>query len=203
MKTNQNVETDSSPVNVGQRLRELRTEKGISIRRLASTSGLNVNTLSLIENGKTSPSVSTLQQIAAAMQIPITAFFASVLPPQKVVYQLADERKLVSFSHGTLADLATNFTRPALAPFMVTLQVGSDSGSSPIVHTGVEFVYCLEGEIEYSVNGETFVLHAGDSLVFEAHLPHRWRNPGHIPARSLLLICSADERENPDRFHFS
>ena len=60
-------------VDVGQRLRVLRTEHGHSLRRLADLSGLNVNTLSLIENGRTSPSVSTLQQLARALQVPISS----------------------------------------------------------------------------------------------------------------------------------
>jgi DNA-binding XRE family transcriptional regulator len=58
-------------VNVGRGLRTLRTGRGLSIRALAEKSGLNVNTLSLIENGKTSPSVHTLQQLAQALEMPI------------------------------------------------------------------------------------------------------------------------------------
>ena len=60
---------------VAKRLRELRTQRGYSLRALADRSGLNINTLSLIENGKTSASVSTLQQLARALAVPITAFF--------------------------------------------------------------------------------------------------------------------------------
>lgn len=60
---------------LGNRLRELRRQQGLSLRALAEKSGLSANTLSLIENGKTSPSVATLQQIALALNIPITAFF--------------------------------------------------------------------------------------------------------------------------------
>ena len=69
-----------SSVDVGARLRTLRTEHGLSLRALAELSQLNVNTLSLIENGKTSPSVSTSQQLAMGLQVLITAFFASDAP---------------------------------------------------------------------------------------------------------------------------
>jgi quercetin dioxygenase-like cupin family protein len=71
------------------------------------------------------------------------------------------------------------------------------------VHTGVELVYCLEGCLEYEVDGQLHQLNPGDSLVFEAHLPHRWRNAGETPSRSLLLLCPADERDRPDERHFS
>ena len=58
----------NNPIDVGSRLRMLRAGASLSIRALAEMSGLNVNTLSLIENGKTSPSVSTLQQLAGALE---------------------------------------------------------------------------------------------------------------------------------------
>jgi transcriptional regulator with XRE-family HTH domain len=93
-------------IDVGHQLRELRTGRGLSIRTLAEVSGLNVNTLSLIENGKTSPSVSTLQQLAMALGVPITAFFEAEAPQKRIVYQKAGQRRRAAFSHGTLEDLA-------------------------------------------------------------------------------------------------
>jgi len=66
----------------------------------------------------------------------------------------------------------------------------------------VEFVYCLEGRISYEVDGEAFTLDPGDSLLFEAHLPHSWRNAENSPSRSLLILCPSDERDHPDERHF-
>lgn len=66
-------------IDVGRNLRDLRAERELSIRSLAELSGLNVNTLSMIENGKSSPSVSTLQQLASALTVPITDFFETAL----------------------------------------------------------------------------------------------------------------------------
>jgi len=192
-----------SEVNVGRRLRELRSERGLSIRALAEQSGLNVNTLSFIENGKTSPSVSTLQQVAAALELPINAFFVSPTPPQSIVYQKASDRQPAIFAHGTLADMGMGFSSHGLEPFVVNLEPQADSGDTPIVHTGLEFVYCLEGCIGYEVDGQAYTLNPGDSLLFEAHLPHRWRNAGNTPSRSLLLLCPTDERDHPDERHFT
>ncbi len=190
-------------VNVGQRLRELRTESGLSIRALAAQSGLNVNTLSSIENSKTSPSVSTLQQVAAALKVPINAFFEVKTVPQSVIHQKATSRQSAAFAHGTLSDLGAGFARSGLEPFVVTLEPNASSGDTPIVHTGLEFVYCLEGSISYKVQEETYNLDPGDSLVFEAHLPHHWFNAGNSPSRSLLILCPSDERDRPDVRHFS
>jgi len=202
MKNKTLLSQPSTDVNVGRRLRELRIERGFSIRALAEQSGLNVNTLSLIENGKTSPSVSTLQQVAAALELPINAFFESQTPLQEIVYQKADNRQAAAFTHGTLADLGTGFARPGLEPFVVTLEPQADSGDTPIVHTGLEFVFCLDGCIGYEVEGQAFTLEPGDSLLFEARLPHRWRNAGETSSRSLLMLCPADEHDHPDERHF-
>ena len=203
MKNNLQQSPPPNGIDVGRRLREIRTERGLSIRGLAERSGLNVNTLSLIENGKTSPSVSTLQQVAAALDAPMTAFFESETPQQMIVFQKGGERKSIGFAHGRLADLGRGFTRPELGPFLVTLEPKADSGKAPIVHTGTELVFCLEGQIRYEVENEHFILEPGDSLLFEARLPHRWFNPLEIPSRSLLLLCPADERDHPDESHFS
>jgi transcriptional regulator with XRE-family HTH domain len=190
-------------VNVGRRLRELRLERGLSLRHLAELSGLNVNTLSFIENGKTSPSVSTLQQAAAALDAPITAFFETETPYQSIVYQKAGDRQAAVFAYGTLADLGAGFIRPGIASFVVSLEPQAGSGDTPIVHTGLEFVYCLEGLLGYEVEGQKFSLHPGDSLLFEAHLPHRWWNAGQSASRSLLLLCQAGQGDKPDERHFA
>lgn len=203
MRNNAPPGQPSNEVDVGSRLRELRAEHGLSIRALAEQSGLNVNTLSLIENGKTSPSVSTLQQVAAALDVPIAAFFEMKKPPQMIVYQQTGERPTAAFAYGTLADLGAGFSSQGIEPFLVILEPKAHSGKAPIVHTGVELVYCLEGRLEYEVDEQVFSLGAGDSLIFEAHLPHHWRNAGESPSRSLLVLCPADERDRPDERHFT
>jgi quercetin dioxygenase-like cupin family protein len=50
--------------------------------------------------------------------------------------------------------------------------------------------------------GKHYSLDAGDSLIFEAHLPHRWFNDGYLPSRSLLILCPSDDRDHPDERHF-
>lgn len=197
------AESHEEDIDVGGKLRELRTSNGLSMRSLAELSGLNVNTLSLIENGKTSPSVSTLQQLAAALRVPIAAFFESEAAHQSVVFQKAGKRRRGAFTHGTLEDLGSGLTLQGGQPLLVSLQPGADSGETPIVHTGIEFVFCLEGHLRYSIDGEIYQLEAGDSLVFEAHLPHRWGNPTRETTRSLLVICPADENDRPAERHFS
>jgi transcriptional regulator with XRE-family HTH domain len=190
-------------INVGKSLRKLRDERNLTIRALASQSGLAVNTLSLIENGKTSPSVSTLQQLAGAMDIPITAFFEAERPEQKVIHLSAQSRQRASFESGFMEDLGAGVRQRRIEPFVVTLEPHASSGDLPIVHTGHEFVFCLEGRLTYEIEGQEYILEAGDSLLFEAHLPHRWMNMDYSPSRSLLVLCPSDERDRPVERHFN
>jgi transcriptional regulator with XRE-family HTH domain len=183
-------------INVGRRLRTLRTEQKLSIRSLAGKSDLNFNTLSLIENGKTSPSVSTLQRLAQALSVPITAFFELEETPKTIIFQKSGQRPRANFEHGLLEDLGAGLTLQGGQPLLVTLQPGADSGPDPIVHTGHEFVFCLQGLLQYTIDGQDFLLENGDSLVFEAYLPHRWCNPSDQPVRSLLILCPADENDH-------
>ncbi len=199
------IRTPDRPVavDVGQRLRELRTGRGLSIRALAELSQLNVNTLSLIENNKTSPSVSTLQQLAAALEVPITAFFESDRPKTSLAHLTADQRPRVALTHGALEDLSAGLTSRAVQPFVLTLEPHADSGLQSIVHTGLEFVYCLQGQVTYQVEDRAFSLGVGDSLLFESHLPHRWQNVSDAAAQVLLVLCPADERDRPTERHFA
>lgn len=192
----------ASEISVGRRLRELRLEHEISIRALAEKSGLNANTLSLIENSKTSPSVSTLQQLASALGVPITAFFETDAPKNNIAFHKAGQRLAVAFAHGVMEDLGAGLSSRGAEPFIVTLEPNADSGPDPIVHTGREFVYCLEGRLAYTIGEQTFLLEPGDSLLFEAFLPHRWQNAGSTPSRSLLALCPADEHDHPTEHHF-
>jgi len=190
-------------VDVGSRLRVLRTEQGLSLRLLAERSGLNVNTLSLIENGRTSPSVSTLQQLARALSVPIAAFFETDDAVQNIVFQKDGQRPRAAFAHGTAEDLGAGMMMQGGQPLLVTLRPGTDSGAARIVHTGHEFVYCLEGQMTYTIADRCYTLEAGDSLIFEAHLPHRWGNAGPALTRSLLILCPNDQNDDPAEQHFA
>jgi transcriptional regulator with XRE-family HTH domain/predicted Fe-Mo cluster-binding NifX family protein len=202
--TSQNPDPELQPeVLVGRKLRELRGRKGLSLRGLANLSGLNVNTLSLIENGKSSPSVSTLQQLALALEVPIGTFFESEPVEKRVVFTPADQRPLATFGRTQMQNLGRDLAGSAVQPFAVTLKPGTGSGDRLIVHTGHEFVYCLSGSIRYQIEQDEYFLKAGDSLVFEAHLPHCWQNNGGDTAEILLVLYPSDEREEPGGRHFS
>ena len=188
---------------VGRKLRDLRNKQGLSLRALADRSGLNVNTLSLVENGKSSPSVSTLQQLALALEMPIASFFESEPVEKRVVFTPKDERPLATFGKTQMQNLGKDLVGNIVQPFVVDLEPGGGSGEQEIVHTGYEFVYCLNGSIRYKIGQDEYILKSGDSLLFEAHLPHCWENNGCDAAQILLILYPTDEREEPGGRHFS
>jgi len=195
-------EVSSEEASVGKCLREIRIQRGLSMRVLAELSGLNVNTLSLIENGHSSPSVSTLQQLAQSLQVSMTDFFQTNQGSKNLVYQKQGKRPHVPFEHGTMEDLAAGMPRFGAEPIIVTFKPNANSGKRSIVHTGREIVYCLEGHILYTVEGEKFLLEQGDSLIFEAYMPHQCENIDATPSRALLVLCPMDERDRPRERHF-
>ena len=199
----QGTEHTTTEMMVGQRLRKLRVSKGLSLRSLADLSGLNINTLSLVENAKTSTSVGTLQQLAAALSVPLSAFFVEETIEKQVVFTPAHPQPTTAFNHTQLVYLAQNLSRKTIQPYLVTLKAGMGSGNNMIVHTGHEFVYCIEGQAQFTIDNEVYPLKTGDSLIFEAHLPHTWENNQPALARLLMILAPADAAEEAGSRHVS
>ena len=148
------VDTDQEQagltIDVGGRLRELRQERGMSIRGVAHASGLSTNAISMIERAKTSPSVSTLYKIAEALEVPITAFFRIEPERKPVVLCRASERSKVAFDLGLWEGLGGKFLTGLVEPFMLSSDPGASSGSYSMLHSGHEFVLCQAGQLEYA-----------------------------------------------------
>ena len=197
------VGKEAISVDVGQRLRALREERGVSMRSLARRSGLSANALSMIERNLTSPSVSTLNKLAAAMEVPITAFFRQEPDRSNSVFRTASERTRVPFMRGIWEGLGGEYFTGRVEAFLLTLENGGSSGPNGMLHTGHEFVFCLRGTLDYDIEGQHYLLEAGDSLIFAAQLNHRWRNPGSTVVNAIILISGFDESERPGEFHLA
>lgn len=182
---------------VGQQLRKMRKAQRLSIRALAEISGLSVNTLSLIENAKTSPSVSTLHQLAESLDVPITAFFEYERSKRTIVYQKAGARQQLIFSQGRVEKLSEGMPLMGSEPFITKLEPGANSGITPVEFPGREFIYCLEGHITYTIEGESYPLAPGDSLIFDAYTPHTWRNTAPTSSSALLVVCPEESLDDP------
>jgi len=194
---------EAESIDVGQRLRVLREERGISMRALARRSGLSANALSMIERGLTSPSVSTLNKLATALEVPITAFFRQEPAREQIVFRKASERTRVPFLRGLLEGLGGESFVGRVEAFLLTLESGGSSGPHGMIHTGHELVFCLRGTLEYEVDDQRFLLEPGDNLIFMAQLVHRWRNPGNSVTNAIVVITAFEDSERPGEFHLA
>ncbi len=192
---------DSLTMDVGVRLKQLRSERGKSLRALARSSGLSTNGLSMIERGRTSPSVSTLYKLADALSVPITAFFRNEPDRQDIVFRKSKERRSVAIPKGVWEGLGGESFTGRVEAFMITLEKDANSGMDGMIHTGAELVLCLEGELIYYVEEHKFLLEAGDSLIFAAQLKHHWTNAGESTAKAVIIISGFETGERPSEFH--
>jgi transcriptional regulator with XRE-family HTH domain len=185
---------------LGARLRMLRKERHLTQRDLANRAGISVNAVSLIERNEISPSVSTLQSLAGALNVKISYFFADE-EQTSVIHVKSAARPLLQSGGVTIGGLGSQLSGQQFEPFLMTLQPDAGSGE-PVVHLGHEFVYCLQGQITYEIGKDVYLLDQGDTLLFEARFAHRWHNPTQEVAQMLLILEAPDEFHRPARQHF-
>jgi len=188
---------------LGEKLRQLRSERNISQRDLARLASLSPNSISLIERDETSPSVSTLQSLAAALNIRMSYFFEEEAP-SSVLHIKSGSRPKIESEGAIIEGMGQTLPFQELEPFLMTLEPKAGSGGErQVVHSGHEFVYCLQGKIEYVIDGKIYFLEVGDILIFEATLPHLWRNPYDSEAKFILVLQTPNASREPVQRHFS
>ena len=192
-------DTDTS---LGARVRGLRKERALSQRVLADLASLSPNAISLIERDEISPSVATLQRLAAALGVKMSYFFESDTVA-RVLHFHPSQRPAIRGTGLAIEGLGAHLEGQQMEPYYITLAPHADMGAGQVVHAGHEFVCCLAGRVQYEIDGAAYVLASGDFLLFEAHLPHRWGNPGDEEARLLLVLQAPGGLQEPARRHFS
>ncbi|MCK2182580.1 cupin domain-containing protein [Halomonas getboli] len=177
---------------VGARLRALRNLRGISQRELAKRCGVTHSSLSLIEQGKVSPSVSSLKKILDAIPMSVGDFFTMDLESRDQVFYSADELADVGTGDVIYKLVGGNRATRALNFMVETYPSGADTGREMIAHQGEEAGVVLEGEIEITIGAETRVLGPGEAYYFDTNVPHRFRNVGEVACR--LVSCATPAR---------
>jgi transcriptional regulator with XRE-family HTH domain len=189
-------------LSLGSRLRILRQERELSQRRLAEKAGISPNAISLIERNEISPSVATLQHLAGALSVKMSYFFDGA-GESNVIYAKAGKRPTLVSNGVSIEGITARLHDQHIDPFYLTLAPHADAGAPQVVHTGQEFVYCLRGCVEYTVDGTMYALSVGDFLLFEATLPHYWRNPTEQSAELLLVLHTDESSGDLARLHFT
>lgn len=183
---------------IPKKLRALRKNKNVSLGELAEQTGLTKGYLSRIENSETPPPISTLGKIATALGVDITDLFAKLEEPIQN-QELAISRNLkgtpidgLGTSYGYYYEnLALEKKGKNMEPFIVT--VGFDHPvdiQTEFCHQGEEFLYVLEGSMEFFFKGKSYILEQGDSVYFDADIPHSGKSIGNKKAKLLIVIYS-------------
>ena len=162
---------------VGRSLNRLRRERGLTLSGLSEAAGVSQGMLSKIENGQVSPSLVTLSALAAALGVPVMALLAendatADVHFVKAGHGLASRRVARDHAHGYL--LLGKHAGPggSFQSARVRIEAG-DAGVLPSYqHEGHVFLMVLSGSARYRCGSETFQMEAGDSLSFDAKLPH-------------------------------
>ena len=177
---------------IGREVRDFRRKLNMTVAELATMAGMSTGMLSKIENGQTSPSLATLRELSNALQVPVTSFFRKFEEEQDATYVKAGQGLTIE-RRGTRAGhqyqlLGHSLSRNlAVEPYLITLT--KDSDVFPVFqHDGIEFIYMLEGEVGYRHGDRVYPLTPGDSLFFDADVPHGPEQLKKLPIRFLSII---------------
>lgn len=180
---------------IGLEVRTLRKQQGLTVADLGEATGLSPGMLSKIENGLTSPSLTTLQSLAHALGVSISAFLRRFEEEHAVAHVKAGEGVDVGrrgsragHQYQLLGYLGANSSGVTAEPYMITLTRDSDVFPT-FQHEGVEYLYMLEGRIDYRHGDKTYLMEPGDSLFFDADAPHGPERLIKLPARYIAIIA--------------
>ncbi|RVT82196.1 cupin domain-containing protein [Rhodobacteraceae bacterium CCMM004] len=176
-------------MDIGGRLRQVRETRGLSQRELASRAGLTNGAVSLIEQNKSSPSVSSLKRLLDALPLTLSEFFSDVEEAGAPKYfYAADEFTELSPQEAGLGSGAVRVSlrqlgdaaRHSLQVLHETYPPGADTGPEMLSHAAEEAGVVVSGIVEITVDDQVRVLNPGDGYLFDSRLPHRFRNIGSV-----------------------
>ncbi|MGM8932507.1 cupin domain-containing protein [Salinicola halophyticus] len=167
----------------GPQLRALRLSRKLSIRQLAELSGVTHPFISMVERGRSSPSVSSLKRILDCLGVTLSDFFSGSHEPaerreSRPIFYRADE--LVELADGnslSYRQVGAHLHGAAMMILHERYAPGADTGPDPYRHEAEEGGVVVEGRLEMTVDGEVRILETGDAYYFDSRLPHRMRNP--------------------------
>jgi transcriptional regulator with XRE-family HTH domain len=181
------TDDETGALELGQRIREVRQKKGMTLREAAVAADVSESFLSQVERGLANPSVASLRRIADAMHERVASFFVGEAPSGMLV-RVKDRRRLVH-PMGMLEDYL--LTPPTARKLQIIYCVaGPDEGSGHERYTHVadeECVIVLSGRLDVGLGDDTYHLESGDALLLDPKNPHSFHNPGPEPATMLWV----------------
>ncbi len=188
-------EKGSEDLRIGEKIRELREKRGLSLQDMANRTGYTSALLSQVENHLISPPLGALIKIAKALEVKVGTFFGEE-PRESYAIVRRDERKHISryaskegVSYGYVYEsLGFDKKDRQMEPFLVTLEPATVKSEKLSTHDGEEFIFVLEGEMEAILGGHKDVLHPGDSIYYDSTIPHKVQCHRDIPTKILAVI---------------
>ncbi len=165
--------------NLGQQLRTLRQRRGLSQRKLANLAGVSNATVSLIEHGRTDPSMGLLRKILDTLGVSFAEFFASDIRSAEKYFYTRDELSEIGSGPISYLQVGSDLSEGKLQILYERYQPGADTGQSMLSHDAEEGGIVLQGRLEVTVGDRVQVLTTGDAYRFNSRLPHRFRNAGN------------------------
>jgi len=177
---------------LGLQIRMLRRARELSGVDLASAAGISIGMLSKIENGQISPSLSTIQAIAGALNVPFTSLFTAFEEKRDCSYVprgqgVAIERRGTKVGHVYELLGAVLRGEVVVEPYLITLKSDAEAYTG-FRHSGVEFIYMLTGEVVYRHGDQIYTLKPGDSLLFDSGALHGPEKLTQVPMTYLSII---------------
>lgn len=191
------ISADVKALNLGKQIRDMRMNLGLTLQNVSDLTGLSKPLLSQIENDVTFPPIATLLKISKALGTHIGDFFQETAHNHKriaVVRQeerketmrrLHEEAERIGYRYESLA---YPMREKRMEPFIVEIEPRDEQNIPVYQHAGEEFLFVLEGEMEFRGDDRVIVLHAGDSLYFDSKIPHALRGLKGKKATVLAVI---------------
>jgi transcriptional regulator with XRE-family HTH domain len=188
-------EQQGPELKVGEKVRELRERRGLSLQEMAERTGYSSALLSQIENHMISPPLGALIKIAKALEVKVGTFFGEE-PREPFTIVRKQERKHVSrfaskegVSYGyAYESLGFDKKDRHMEPFLVTLEPATVRTEKHSTHEGEEFIFILEGEMEVILGTHKDVLHPGDCIYYDSAIPHKVQCHRGIPTKILAVL---------------
>jgi len=189
------IKHEVKKLHIGNKIRDLRKKAGLVLQNLSERTGLSKPLLSQIEKETVSPPIATLLKISKALNTNISFFFQNDGSEEKVVVVRKDESKVIDSRYFGREEsgyyyeaLAFKKSKKYMEPFLVEFKRKRVDQLSYFSHDGEEFIYLLEGVLEFRTEDQKYILQPGDSLYFESSIPHAYRALERKNARALTVV---------------
>ena len=184
---------DLAPV-VGKNLRRLRTERGLSLERLAQASGVSRAMLGQVELGQSAPTINVLWKIARALDVPFSALITTTQTTGVKLLRAEQGKRLLSHDGSFSSRALFPFDEPRRVEFYeLALEPGGSEAAEAHAAGTTENLVVSRGAVEIEVGGQTHALGTGDAILFEADAPHVYRNRGSVEAVMYLVMTYAEQ----------